>query len=60
MTAELYVIRKAYKSDDDIRNSLTVDPEDAFDFNRTWNGRDVWNYCGSCNGPKLGHREEKC
>ena len=60
MITKLDVIRKAYKSDDDIRNSLTIDPEDAFDFDRTWNGKYVWNYCGLCNRPKLGHREEKC
>ena len=54
------MIRKAYKLDKDIRHSLATEPENALTFDRTWNGNYTWKYCGRCNGPKLGHLEEKC
>ena len=30
------------------------------DFDRTWNGRYEFVRCEDCNGPMLGHRDEKC
>ena len=60
MNIELEVIRKAHRSDEDIRHSLATKPENSLTFDRTWNRNYAWKYCGRCNGPKLGYREEKC
>ena len=39
---------------------MATEPESTLTFARTWNGNYTWKYCGKCNGPKLGYREEKC
>ena len=52
-------MRKDYKSDEDIIDELMKTPEAVVDFDRTWNGRYEFVRCGDCNGPMLGHREEK-
>ena len=53
-------MRKDYKSDEDIFDELMKTPEAVIDFDRTWNGKYEYVRCGNCNGPMLGHREEKC
>ena len=53
-------IRRDYMSDEDIFYELMKTPEAVVDFDRTWNGRYEYVRCGNCNGPMLGHREEKC
>ena len=53
-------MRNDYKSDEDILDELMKTPEAVIDFDRTWNGKYEFVRCGNCNGPMLGHREEKC
>ena len=54
------VMRKDYKSDEDIFDELMKTPEAFVDFDRTWNGRYEFVRCGDCNRPTLGHWGEKC
>ena len=54
------VMRKDYKSDEDIINELMETPEAVLDFDRTWNGIYEFVRCGECNGPMVGHRTEEC
>ena len=60
MTTKLEVIRESYESDNEIRYSLTIAPEEGHSFDRTWHGNFTWNYCGYCTEPLLGYRKEKC
>ena len=60
ITPKLKVIRKSYESDDKIRYSLTIAPEEGHSFDRTWHGNFTWKYCGYCTEPRLGYRKEKC
>ena len=53
-------MRKDYKSDEDVFHELLKNTENVIDFDRTWNGKYEYVRCGNCNGPMLGHREEKC
>ena len=56
----LETMRRDFKSNEDIIDELMKTPEAVVDFDRTWNGRYEFVRCGDCNGPMLGHREEKC
>ena len=60
MNTDLEEMRKAYKSDDDIRHKLINTAENGLNFDRTWNGVYKLLLCGDFNGPLLGHRPEKC
>ena len=60
MSAKIEAMRKDYKSDEDVFDELIKNIENVIDFDRTWNGRYEYVRCGNCNGPMLGHREEKC
>ena len=60
MSVAMEAMRKDYKSDENIIDELMKTPEAVVDFDRTWNGRYEFVRCGDCNGPMLGHREEKC
>ena len=53
-------MRKDYKSDEDVFDELIKNIENVIDFDRRWNGRYEYVRYGYCNGPMLGHREEKC
>ena len=53
-------MRKDYKSDEDIFDELMKNPEAVVDFDRKWNRRYEYVRYENCNGPMLGHTEEKC
>ena len=46
MTTELDVMRKAYKSNDDIRHALTTATEEGIRYDRTWNKNYELLHCG--------------
>ena len=52
-------MKKEDKIDEDIIDELIKTPEAVVDFDRTCNSKYSFVRCGECNGPILGHREEK-
>ena len=60
MCANLEVIRKAYKSDEDIQTEMKNGLEHRLDIDQTWNEKYTFLCCGDYNGPLIGHRTEKC
>ena len=58
MTKDLKDIIDNYKKDDEIITELGNELENVLEFDR--NGRYEFFHCGTCGGPILGHKAEKC
>ena len=58
MVIELKTIVDKYKTDEDIVTETETNLENVLDFDR--HGRYDFVHCGTCGGPVLGHKPEKC
>jgi len=60
MSSDLEVIRKASKTNDEIRQKLINALENGIKLDWILNRRYTFIPCRECNGPMMEHRAEKC